>query len=103
MSISPFHAFLNGLGFRDSEIGTDTSDFLNKNQKLIEISREKIDSGFFFDFILTRIKPTNPVDKDLLLNLIALKNNLLNRTNERDIHVLILRCLFLKYLEDRGI
>ena len=68
-----------------------------------EISKQYIDSAFFFDFVSRNQRKGQGVDKDLLLNLLALKNNLINDSNEEVVHLLILRCIFLKYLEDRGI
>ncbi|MDB5032679.1 N-6 DNA methylase [Mucilaginibacter sp.] len=68
-----------------------------------EITKTNIDSAYFFNFISTFKKRGQQVDKDLLLNLLALKNNLAGAGNEDIIHLLILRCLFIKYLEDRGI
>ncbi len=69
-------------------------------------SKKNLDSGYFFEFIIQKTKKTKQqeVDKDLLLNLIALRQDLLAIKNDEPIiHLLILRCLFLKYLEDRGI
>lgn len=98
----------------------DENDPLNKNiriktfdyginsegfekDKLMEISREAVDSAFFFNFIVEKQKTTHEVDKDLLLNLIALRNDLQRKGTETHTHLLILKCLFIKYLEDRGI
>ena len=39
----------------------------------------------------------------MLLNLIALRNDLFENGNEQVVHLIILQCLFVKYLEDRGI
>lgn len=68
-----------------------------------KISKQAIDSGYFFDWFLKQRKKVQEVDADLLLNLIALKNKLIENDNFQGIHLLILRCLFIKYLEDRGI
>lgn len=76
--------------------------FNNENPVL----KEHLDSGYFFEFVIQKTKKNKQqeVDKDLLLNLIALRQDLLNvKNDESTIHLLILRCLFLKYLEDRGI
>ena len=67
------------------------------------ISKNYIDSACFFQFVQQKQRKKEEVDKDLLLNLIALRNDLINDDNEQIIHLLILRCLFVKYLEDRGI
>lgn len=81
--------------------GVNTDGF--EKEKIREISKDYIDASYFFDFIIKNQKSKQEVDKDLLLNLIALKNDLLKGENEDIIHLLILRCLFLKYLEDNNI
>jgi hypothetical protein len=65
-----------------------------------KISKHYIDSGFFYEFFLRHKSKRQDVDKDLLLNLLALRNDL---GKSPIAHILILRCLFVKYLEDRGI
>lgn len=83
------------------DYGINSVDFKGIDIELI--SRNSVDSSYFFDFI-SKTKPKGQtVDKDLLLNLLALKNDLQKVGNEKTIHLLILRCLFIKYLEDRGI
>ncbi len=70
------------------------------------VSRERLDSGYFFDFVIEKQKQKREqeVDKDLLLNLTALRQDLLEHSDQpKVVDLLILRCLFLKYLEDRGI
>lgn len=69
----------------------------------ILISKINVDSAYFFDFVNKHQRVKRSVDKDLLLNLLTLKSDLLNGSNSQTIHILILRCLFIKYLEDRGI
>lgn len=77
------------------------------DNKTIEwLSKQQINSGYFFEFVREKFKRNQEeeVDKDLLLNLIALRMDLVGEgdfSNAADL--LILRCLFLKYLEDRGI
>ena len=71
-----------------------------------QLRKEKLDGGYFFDFIIDKKKKNREqeVDKHLLLNLIALQQDLLTINNDsHTINLLILRCLFLKYLEDKGI
>jgi hypothetical protein len=69
-----------------------------------KISKNSISSTYFFQYIQEKQgRNKHEVDKDLLLNLIALRNDLINGGNEHIVHLLILRCLFVKYLEDRGI
>jgi type I restriction-modification system DNA methylase subunit len=89
------------INIKTFDYGVNSEEF--EKDKLKEISKEAIDSTYFFDFIIEKQKTTHEVDKDLLLNLIALRNDLVKDRNERIIHLLILRCLFIKYLEDRGI
>ncbi len=74
-----------------------------EKEKLETISREAVDSNYFFDFVIREQKEPHEVDKDLLLNLIALRKDLVKGGDERIVHLLILRCLFIKYLEDRQI
>lgn len=65
-----------------------------------KISKAFIDSSFLYEFVSKRKVKSEEVDKDLLLNLLALRNDLGKNSTA---HLLILRCLFVKYLEDRGI
>ena len=88
-SIETFNYGINSEGFRDADIE--------------KISRSYIDSSYFFQFIQQNQRKKQEVDKDLLLNLIAVRNDLLHNGNEEVVHLIILRCLFVKYLEDRGI
>ena len=91
---NPFYAKIDN--FPRQSLFNDESPVLKKN----------LDSGYFFEFVIQKTKKNKQqeVDKDLLLNLIALRQDLLGiKNDESTIHLLILRCLFLKYLEDRGI
>jgi hypothetical protein len=88
-SIETFDYGFNSEGFEDINIDL--------------ISKSYIDSSYFFQFVLQNQRKKQEVDKDLLLNLIALRNDLLENGNEQVVHLIILRCLFVKYLEDRGI
>lgn len=84
------------------DYGVNSEGF--EKEKLEEITKDSIDATYFFDFVIKNRKKPQEVDKDLLLNLIALKNDLLKiKDDEETIHLLILRCLFIKYLEDKGI
>lgn len=70
------------------------------------LRKEKLDGGYFFEFVIEKRKKNREqeVDKDLLLNLIALRQDMLQVFDDsHTIHLLILRCLFFKFLEDRGI
>ncbi len=88
-SIATFYYGVNSEGFEDINIDL--------------ISKSYIDSSYFFQFVQQNQRKKQEVDKDLLLNLIALRNDLLENGNEQVIHLIILRCLFVKYLEDRRI
>ena len=86
------------------DYGVNSEGF--EKEKIEKITKEYIDSTYFFDFVSKELsrKKKQEVDKDLLLNLIRLRNDLLKSSNDEDaIHLLILRCLFIKYLEDKGI
>lgn len=87
--IQTFDYGVNSLGYEDISIEL--------------ISKSHIDSSIFYQFIQKNQRKKQEVDKDLLLNLIALRNDLISDNNNKVIHLLILRCLFVKYLEDRGI
>jgi len=70
------------------------------------LSCKQINAGYFFEFVREKIKRNREqeVDKDLLLNLIALRLDLISENDSEAVaDLLILRCLFLKYLEDRSI
>ena len=84
------------------DYGINTTGFENIDSVLI--SKTSVDSAYFFDFVSKNQRKNNrTVDKDLLLNLLELKSDLINKGNDQIVHLLILRCLFIKYLEDRGI
>lgn len=91
----------NAICLRTFEYGINSIGF----EEIIpsEISKQYIDSAFFFDFVTKNQRKGQEVDKDLLLNLLQLKSDLISDSNEEMIHLLILRCIFIKYLEDRGI
>ncbi|MRT92486.1 class I SAM-dependent DNA methyltransferase [Ancylomarina sp. 16SWW S1-10-2] len=88
-SIESFNYGINSTGYENIDIEL--------------ISKSYIDSSYFHQFIQQKQRKKQEVDKDLLLNLIALRNDLLDNGNEQVVHLIILRCLFVKYLEDRGI
>ena len=83
------------------DYGVNSLGFQHVNAELI--SKQSVDSAYFFEFVSrNRRRNRKTVDKDLLLNLLALKNDLV-RGDSNKVHLLILRCLFIKYLEDRSI
>jgi type I restriction-modification system DNA methylase subunit len=86
------------------DYGVNTAGF-DIADELSLISKEGIDSSYYFRFVVDhqQRKKASEVDKDLLLNLLELRNDLVNKQNENTIHLLLLRCLFVKYLEDRGV
>lgn len=85
------------------DYGINTEGFSGDELEILK--KQNFDTGYFWNYIADKIqyKKRLEVDKDLLLNLIALKNTLVTGSNDSTIHLLILRCLFIKYLEDRGI
>lgn len=84
------------------EYGTNTTGYENIDDLIF--TKSAIDAAYFFDYVSKhRRKNNRTVDKDLLLNLLELKSDLVRNGNDQIIHLLILRCLFIKYLEDRGI
>lgn len=91
----------NSICIKSFDYGVNSKGFENADIELI--SKNSVDSAYFFDFVSKNQRKGQPVDKDLLLNLLALKNDLTERGNEKTVHLLILRCLFIKYLEDRAI
>jgi len=88
--IDSFDYGLNTLGFEP--------------EKLSPILKENIDFGFFWEYVRERIKDhkRKSVDYDLLLNLVHLERDLSSRLSSEKTYILIERCLFLKFLEDRG-
>ncbi len=88
--IDSFDYGLNTLGFEP--------------EKLSPILKENIDFGFFWEYVRERIKDCKrkSVDYDLLLNLVHLERDLSSRLSSEKKYILIERCLFLKFLEDRG-
>lgn len=84
------------------DYGINTLGF--EPEKLRPILKENIDFGFFWEHIRERIKDRKRkgVDYDLLLNLVHLKSDLSSRLSSEKKYILIERCLFLKFLEDRG-
>lgn len=95
------HPLSKNIRIKTFDYGVNSKGF--EKDKLKEISKDAVDSTYFFDFVSENQKTTHEVDKDLLLNLIALRNDLEIEGNEKIAYSLILKCLFLKYLEDRGI
>ena len=85
--IDSFYYGINTLGFEPDKL-----------------SKENIDFGFFWEYIREKIKDRKrkSVDYDLLLNLVHLKRDLSSRLSSEKKYILIERCLFLKFLEDRG-
>ena len=86
---------------KDFSYGVNSPGF--KSSDLEPLLKENIDYGFFWNFVRERIKERKKqsVDFDLLLNLIELKKDLCTDLEQEKIYILIERCLFLKYLEDR--
>lgn len=91
----------NSICLQSFNYGINSIGFENLDIELI--SKDYVDSAYFFDFIIKNQRKSQTVDKDLLLNLLALKTDLISNHNQDFIYILILRCLFIKYLEDRKI
>lgn len=92
-----------GSKIKSFDYGVNSEGF--DKEEIKEITKDFIDSTYFFDFVIKNKRRKHAeVDKDLLLNLIALRNDLVEiKDDEETIHILILRCLFIKYLEDKKI
>jgi hypothetical protein len=86
-NLESFNYGINSPGFPPSEVKV--------------LFKESIDCGFFWDFVANKLneRKKQVVDEDLLLNLIQLKRDLGQKENT---YILIERCLFLKFLEDKG-
>jgi methylase of polypeptide subunit release factors len=102
---NPLH---KSIAIESFSYGINSEGFASEELKRLKetIGKDSVDSAYFFDFVIEKTKQqkTSEVDKDLLLNLIQLRNDLLKiKKAQETIHLLILRCLFIKYLEDRGI
>ncbi len=89
------------INIKTFDYGVNSGGF--DEDRLKEISKDAVDSTYFFDFVIENQKTNHEVDKDLLLNLIALRRDLEDAGNVKIAYSLILKCLFIKYLEDRGI
>ena len=85
--------------------GVNTAGYEDIVPSDIPFTKEKIDNSVFFDFVLKKQKEIkNEVDTHLLNNLISLKSELSKfDKNSENINGLILKSLFVKYLEDRNI
>ena len=72
-------------------------------ENISQLKKESIDYGFFWDFVRKKLNENkrNSVDDDLLLNLLHLKAHLKEYVPQDKTYILIERCLFLKFLEDR--
>lgn len=70
---------------------------------LVNLRKERVDTGVLWEFIRDRLlkRKEKTVDKDLIKNLTALKGNLQKEIDENIAHILIDRCIFIKFMEDR--
>src|SRR5665648_19418 len=98
---NPNAVLRSSVCIKSFDYGINSDGFTNIDIEII--SKDYISSAFFYHFIQQKQRKKEEVDKDLLLNLLTLRNDLMDENNEQIIHLLILRCLFVKYLEDRGI
>lgn len=93
------------VGEEGFDYGINTKGYEDIVTSEIPFTKDKIDNAVFFDFVLQKTKDIkNEVDTHLLNNLIALKNELSKfDDSNNNINALILKSLFIKYLEDRNI
>lgn len=85
------------------DYGTNTIDY--ENITSLPFTKENFDNSFFFDFVLQKQKAAkNEIDTYLLNSLIALRDEFTKfDKNNENINGLILKSLFVKYLDDRNI
>ncbi len=95
----------NNVVIRSFDYGINTAGYENIVPSDIPFTKEKIDNSVFFNFVLEKQeKIKNEIDTHLLNNLIALKGEMSDfDKNNENINGLILKSLFIKYLEDRNI
>ena len=86
----------------DFSYGINSPGFETK--KLEPLLKDNIDYGFFWDFVRKKIedRKRKSVDYDLLLNLVKLKESLERELSQGKSYILIERCLFLNFLENRA-
>lgn len=92
------------LSIKSFNYGVNSKEFAEEDIK--ELHKENIDNSYFWNFVIDTRKKNKEkkVDEDLLNNLVLLKKELINNTSDDDnINLLILQCLFIKYLEDRKV
>ena len=95
----------SSLVIDDFDYGTNTVGYNNIELEKLPYTKENINNSYFFDYVLKKQKEVkNEVDTYLLNNLVALKEELSKfDTDNENINGLILKSLFVKYLEDRKI
>lgn len=73
-------------------------------EEVKELLKESVDYGYFWEFVRSKLQERKKqvVDDDLLLNLIQLKKDISHLMPPEKSYILIERCLFLKFLEDKG-
>lgn len=101
---NPFYkdVILGEVGFN---YGINTFGYEDIIPSNIPYTKENLDNSFFFNFVFSQQESIkNEIDVHLLKNLIALKTSLEEfDSDSENINFLILKCLFVKYLEDRNI
>jgi len=85
------------------DYGTNTTGYENIDS--LPFTKENFDNSFFFDIVLQKQKEAkNEIDTYLLNSLIALREEFTKFDNDfENLNGLILKSLFVKYLEDRNI
>ena len=71
----------NSICIKSFNYGVNSEGFENADIELI--SKNSVDSAYFFDFVSKNQRKGQPVDKDLLLNLLALKNDLVEKAMKK--------------------
>ena len=95
--------FQNNNAIDNFNYGTSTIGYVDVLN--LPIRKENIDNSIFFNFVIEKQKDIkNEIDEYLLKNLLALRKKLLEfDDNKTNVNNIILKSLFVKYLEDRKI
>lgn len=91
---------LNNLPIDSFSYGLNADKY---NKIFDNLERERIDTGIFWEFIKDKLQKRreSTVDKDLIKKLVTLRQRLLKNLDDKAVHILIDRCIFIKFMEDR--